>query len=225
MAVTIDIQRAVYEANDARAAAINARLRARGIFTVNLLGSPGAGKTSIIARLATLIASGPEKRPLAVIEGDIASDIDTRALRALGIEAYQIETGGDCHLNAAMIEAILGRMAIQDGSWLFIENIGNLVCPAEFVIGEDVKLVVASAAEGSDKPYKYPTVFAKSAACVLTKTDIAEAVGFDEAFFRAGYEAVAPAAPLFPVDGRRGHGADLLLSWLENLRRGQLAAT
>ncbi|MEI6875851.1 MAG: hydrogenase nickel incorporation protein HypB [Spirochaetota bacterium] len=225
MAVTIDIKRAVYEANDAHAAAINARLRARGIFTVNILGSPGAGKTSLISRLATLIASAPEKRPLAVIEGDIASDIDTRALRALGIEAYQIETGGDCHLNAAMIEAILGRMVIQDGSWLFIENIGNLVCPADFVIGEDVKLVVASAAEGSDKPYKYPTVFAKSAACVLTKTDIAGAVGFDEAFFRAGYEAVAPGAPLFPVDGRRGQGAESLLHWLENLRSGLQTAT
>ncbi|HUX39422.1 MAG TPA: hydrogenase nickel incorporation protein HypB [Rectinemataceae bacterium] len=214
---TIEIRRAVYEANDERAGRIRAGLSSRGIFTVNILGSPGAGKTSVISRLAALVAASPRPRPVAVIEGDVASDIDTRALRALGIEAWQIETGGDCHLNAAMIEGILGRMTLADKSWLFIENIGNLVCPAEFVIGEDLKLVVASAAEGSDKPYKYPTAFARSAACVLTKTDIAEAVGFDEDFFRAGWEAVSPGAPLFPVNGRTGEGAAELLSWLEEV--------
>jgi len=216
---TIEIKRAVYEANDARAAAIHEGLRARDIFTVNILGSPGAGKTSLIARLGALIQASPEPRPLAVIEGDVASDLDTRALRALGIEAYQIETGGDCHLNAPMIEGILARMRVPDGAWLFIENIGNLVCPAEFVIGEDLKLVVASAAEGSDKPYKYPAAFARSAACVLTKLDIAAAVGFDEAFFRRGLQGAAPASPLFPVDGRNGAGAPELLAWLGELRR------
>jgi hydrogenase nickel incorporation protein HypB len=220
MALTIPIKRAIYEANDARAAAIHARLAARGVFTINILGSPGAGKTSLISRLAPLIAASPAAGPLRVIEGDVASDLDTQTLRALGVEAYQIETGGDCHLNAAMIEGILGKMEIPDNSWLFIENIGNLVCPAEFVIGEDLKLVVASAAEGSDKPYKYPTVFAKSAACVLTKTDIAEAVGFDEEFFRKGYRAVAPEAPLFVLNGRTGEGAQALFGWMLGIRAG-----
>lgn len=215
---TLQIRRAVYEANDALAARIRAELTARGIFTVNILGSPGAGKTSLIARLAELIRKGPRPRPLAVIEGDVASDIDTRLLRGLGIQAFQIETGGDCHLNAAMIEAILGKMRIEEGSWLFIENIGNLVCPAEFVIGEDLKLLVSSAAEGSDKPYKYPAIFARSAACVLTKADLSAAVGFDEAFYRAGWEAVSPGAPLFKVDGRSGAGAAELLAWLEEAR-------
>lgn len=215
---TLQIRRAVYEANDALAARIRAELTARGIFTVNILGSPGAGKTSLIARLAELIGKGSRPRPLAVIEGDVASDIDTRLLRGLGIQAFQIETGGDCHLNAAMIEAILGKMRIEEGSWLFIENIGNLVCPAEFVIGEDLKLLVSSAAEGSDKPYKYPAIFARSAACVLTKADLAPAVGFDEAFYRAGWEAVSPGAPLFKVDGRSGRGAAELLAWLEEAR-------
>ena len=212
---TVEIRRAVYEANDERASRIREALAGRGIFTVNILGSPGAGKTSVISRLAGLAARSSAPRPVAVIEGDVASDLDTRTLRSLGIDAWQIETGGDCHLNAAMIDGILRRMTIADGSWLFIENIGNLVCPAEFVIGEDLKLVVASAAEGSDKPYKYPAAFARSAACVLTKTDIAEAVGFDEDFFRAGWEAVSPGAPLFKVDGRSGAGAEALLSWLE----------
>lgn len=215
---TIEIKRAVYEANDARAEEIRAGLAAREVFTVNILGSPGAGKTSLIARLAALLRATHDARPLAVIEGDVASDIDTRLLRELGIDAYQIETGGDCHLNAAMIEGILGRMRVPDGAWLFIENIGNLVCPAEFVIGEDLKLIVASAAEGSDKPYKYPAIFARSAACVLTKTDIAAAVGFDELTFRSGWDSVSPGSPLFRVDGRTGEGAEALLSWFNEAR-------
>lgn len=212
MGIKVSIKRAIYEENDARASAIHEGLRARGIFAVNVLGGPGAGKTSLISALAKRIRSSGSK--LAVIEGDIASDIDTRALRELGIEAYQIETGGDCHLNAPMIEAILGKMRIEDGSWLFIENIGNLVCPAEFVIGEDLKIVVAGVSEGSDKPYKYPFIFAKSGACVLTKIDLKEAMGFDETFFEAGLAAAAPHAALLPLNGRTGEGADRILEWL-----------
>jgi hydrogenase nickel incorporation protein HypB len=210
----VELKRAIYEENDEQARGINEGLRARGIFTVNVLGSPGAGKTSLITRIAEVLAPDP----LSVIEGDVASDIDTRALRALGIDAYQIETGGDCHLNAPMVRAVLGRMRVADGSWLFIENIGNLICPAEFVIGEDVKIVVASVAEGSDKPYKYPTAFAKSAACVLTKIDLRDAIGFDETFFRAGLSSVAPNAPLFPLNGRTGEGVDALVDWLRAAR-------
>ncbi len=211
----VELKRAIYEENDRLAAAIHEGLSARGVFVVNVLGSPGAGKTSVITRLAEILDVSEK---LAVIEGDVASDIDTRALRSLGIDAWQIETGGDCHLNAPMIKAVLGRMEVADGSWLFIENIGNLICPAEFVIGEDLKIVVASAAEGSDKPYKYPMIFAKSAAVVLTKGDLAQAVGFDEGFFRAGLASVAPKAPVFPLNGRTGEGAMALLSWLREIR-------
>jgi hydrogenase nickel incorporation protein HypB len=213
--VRIELKRAVYAENDAMAREINASLRARGIFTVNVLGSPGSGKTSLISRLAERLG---KEAPISVIEGDVASDIDTMALRALGIDAYQIETGGDCHLNAPMIRAVLGRMTVPDGSWLFIENIGNLVCPAEFVIGEDIKVVVASVAEGSDKPRKYPTAFARSAACALTKTDLAGAVGFDEAFFKSGLSSVAPGAGLFPMNARTGEGVDAFTSWLGSVR-------
>jgi hydrogenase nickel incorporation protein HypB len=218
--VRIELKRAIYEENDAMAREINAGLRARGIFTVNVLGSPGSGKTSLIARLAERLGG---LAPISVIEGDVASDIDARALRALGIDAYQIETGGDCHLNAPMIRAVLGRMAVPDGSWLFIENIGNLVCPAEFVIGEDIKVVVASVAEGSDKPRKYPAAFARSAACALTKTDLAGAVGFDEAFFTSGLASVAPGVGLFPMNARTGEGVDAFATWLVGVR-GELRA-
>ncbi len=223
----IELKRAIYEENDALALRIHEDMKARGIFVVNILGSPGAGKTSLISRLAeSLGEDGGRARPteLAVIEGDVASDIDTRALRALGIEAYQIETGGDCHLNAPMIKAILEKMPLEDGSWLFIENIGNLICPAEFVIGEDLKLIVASVAEGSDKPYKYPMAFARSAACVLSKIDLKEAVGFDEGFFRAGLDSVAPKIPLFPLNGRTGEGSQALTSWLRSVRAGEAPA-
>jgi len=210
----IELKRAIYEENDRLAGEIHEGLRSRGVFTVNVLGSPGAGKTSLLMRLAERLAPDP----LAVIEGDVASDIDARALKALGIDAYQIETGGDCHLNAPMIQAILGKMKIADDSWLFIENIGNLICPAESVIGEDIKIVVASVAEGSDKPYKYPLAFQRSAACILTKPDLMKAVDFDEVFFRSGLSSVAPEAPLFTVNGRTGEGADALVEWLRAAR-------
>ncbi|HUW41775.1 MAG TPA: hydrogenase nickel incorporation protein HypB [Rectinemataceae bacterium] len=216
MSISIDLKRAIYEENDARARAINEALRGRGIFTINILGGPGAGKTSFISRVAERLHAAGEK--LAVIEGDVASDIDTRLLRSLNVEAYQIETGGDCHLNAPMIEGILGRMSVADGSWLFIENIGNLVCPAEYVVGEDIKLVVASVAEGSDKPYKYPAAFARSAACILTKIDLKEAVGFDEDFFRKGLAGTAPGALLLPLNGRTGEGADEITAWLRSVK-------
>jgi hydrogenase nickel incorporation protein HypB len=216
--IDVAVKKAIYEENDAKALEIHESLKRRGIFAVNVLGGPGAGKTSLISALARgMLAAGGK---VAVIEGDVASDIDTRALRALGVEAYQIETGGDCHLNAPMIEAVLGKMRVEDGSWLLIENIGNLVCPAEFVIGEDIKIVVAGVTEGSDKPYKYPFIFAKSAACVLTKVDLKEAMGFDEAFFKAGLAAVAPEAALLPLNGKTGEGADRILRWLESVRKG-----
>jgi hydrogenase nickel incorporation protein HypB len=210
----VEIKRAVYEENDKLASSINAELRARGVFTVNILGSPGAGKTSLISRLAERLPG-----PLSVIEGDVASDIDTQALRERGVSAYQIETGGDCHLNAPMIRAVLGKFSVPDGAWLFIENIGNLICPAEFVVGEDFKLVVSSAAEGHDKPWKYPTIFARSALCVLTKLDIAEAIGFDEATFRRAIEDVAPGLPVLALNGKTGAGVEAITAWLREARR------
>lgn len=215
MTERISVRRAIYEENDRHAETLHGMFAKDNVFTVNVLGGPGAGKTSslkqIISRLNAELVS--------VIEGDIASDIDTKALRELGIDAFQIETGGDCHLNAPMIEAIVAQMRLKKDGWLFIENIGNLVCPAEFVIGEDIKIVISSTAEGSDKPYKYPSVFQKAAAVILTKMDIAPYVGFDMDYFTKGIRSMNPDAPVFPVNAITGEGFDAVASWLESLHK------
>lgn len=210
MAKIIDIKQAVYSENDAHAAKIHARLSARGIFTVNVLGGAGAGKTtSLISIIKNLSGVKPY-----VIEGDIESDIDTHTLRDLGVEAYQINTGGDCHLNAPMMDAILDKMRLETGGILFVENIGNLVCPAEFVIGEDIKILICSYPEGSDKPYKYPTAFQKASAVILTKSDLEPYIHFDFAFFEKGVRALNPGAPIFRTTGTTGEGFDKVAEWI-----------
>ena len=179
MSTKLTIQQAVYSENDARAQKIHTRLSGMGIFTINILGGAGAGKTSALIQILTRI---PDIKSY-VIEGDIQSDIDTKILRGLGVDAYQINTGGDCHLNAPMMEGILPRMSLNYKGILFVENIGNLVCPAEFVIGEDIKILICSVPEGSDKPYKYPTAFQKASAIILTKCDLEPYISFDYPFF------------------------------------------
>jgi hydrogenase nickel incorporation protein HypB len=206
----IDVRRAISESNDALAAGLAAELAAAGVFALNVIGGAGAGKTSLIIRLAGLL----KDLNLAVIEGDIASDIDTRTLRGLGVEAWQINTGGECHLNAAHIRAQLERHPIVGPTLLLIENIGNLVCPADFAIGEHAKLLVCSTAEGSDKPYKYPQAFRVAAAIAVTKTDLEALAGFGRAHFERGLRALNPAAPLFWTNARTGEGCAELAAWL-----------
>lgn len=205
----IDVKEAVHARNARIAEAVNARLTARGVFAVNVMGSPGAGKTTTLLNLLPRLGA-----PAFVIEGDIQSDLDTRRLAAAGIRAVQINTGGACHLEPQLVADALPDDAFPDGGFLFIENIGNLVCPAEFMIGEHAKLLIADTAEGSDKPYKYPLAFEKADAIVLNKIDLAEAVGFDRAFFTAGVRRLNPHAPIFDVNGKTGVGHDALAAWL-----------
>ena len=162
----IAVMEDIYRENDRLAAETRDGLDRRNIFTVNIMGAPGAGKTSV---LRGIIASMSDT-PVAVIEGDIESDIDTKVLRELGINAFQINTGGACHLDAPMIQTRLADVQLSDNSILFIENIGNLVCPAEFQIGEHIKLLIVDATDGSDKPYKYPLAFEKADGIVLNKS-------------------------------------------------------
>ncbi|OHD55741.1 MAG: hydrogenase accessory protein HypB [Spirochaetes bacterium GWF1_51_8] len=206
----IDLKIDIYEENQKIGEEIRKELTARNILSVNILGSAGAGKTSVLVRLIERLKG----IPVTVIEGDLETDIDTRKLQSLGIDAYQINTNGICHLDSPMIRAILGKKEIAPGTILFVENIGNLVCPAEFDIGEHLRIVVSSVPEGSDKPYKYPIIFQHASAIVLNKSDLMPYIDFDETYFREGVGVMNPSAPVFDVCAKDGTGFDMLAEWL-----------
>jgi hydrogenase nickel incorporation protein HypB len=206
----VDVMESVYAENDRLSDKIKADLKRRGIYAVNVMGAPGVGKTSALIGLVGQL--GGVKA--AVIEGDIQSDIDTVKLRSLGIDSVQINTGGACHLDAALIDKTLKALELPEKSVLFIENTGNLVCPAEFSIGENIKLLVSSVTEGADKPYKYPLAFEKAAAVLLNKTDLLPYVDFDADYFEKGIRALNPSAPIFRVSSKTGEGFGEVAQWL-----------
>jgi len=209
----IDIQESIYKRNDELAAELNRALTERGVFCVNVMGAPGVGKTSALIQMIPLL-----NRPAAVIEGDIESDIDTEKLKKLGILAHQINTHGACHLETPVIREASEAIGLRDG-FLFIENIGNLVCPAEFAIGEHVKLLITSVTEGSDKPYKYPLAFEKADAILLNKADLAPHVDFDEDYYLKGVRALNKSAQVFRVSARTGEGFQEVATWLKHRAR------
>ena len=207
----IPVVKRILSANDDIAAENNAALKAAGILTVNLMASPGAGKTSTI--LATIECLPEDVRP-GVIEGDLASSIDAEKIAAIGVLVTQINTGGGCHLDAPMVRSALPHLPIGEINLLFIENVGNLVCPAEFELGADLAIVVASVSEGHDKPYKYPGMFAKADAVLLNKMDLAEVFEFDMDYFRKGIEMLNPNVPFFPFSCKSGEGLQAWVDWL-----------
>ena len=212
----ISVQKRILSANDAVARENRAAFEQNGILAVNIMASPGAGKTSVI--LATAERLPQDMRP-AVIEGDLASSIDTEKVLAAGIPAVQINTGGNCHLDAPMIRTALPRLPLDRVDVLFIENVGNLVCPAEFDLGATLAIVVASVPEGHDKPYKYPGMFAAGDAVLLNKADLAAYFEFDLDYFRRGVAMVNPDAPVFLVSCKTGSGLDGWVAWLTGCRR------
>jgi hydrogenase nickel incorporation protein HypB len=163
---------------------------------LDLLASPGAGKTSLI--LATIEALSPRLK-IAVIEGDIASDVDAQKIKAVGIPAVQINTGGACHLESAMIARALDALDLPNLDLIIVENVGNLVCPTDFYLGENAKVMILSVPEGHDKPLKYPGVFQVASAIVLNKIDTLPFFNFDEQQFRQDIQRLNPIAPIFPV--------------------------
>jgi hydrogenase nickel incorporation protein HypB len=211
----IEVYEDVMERNARLAAEVNDDLTRRGVFAVNVMGSPGAGKTTVLLRTLPLLGV-----PVFVIEGDIQSDIDTVALEAAGIPAVQINTGGACHLDAPLIAAALPG---DPAGCVFIENIGNLVCPAEFMIGEHAKLLIVDAAGGFDKPYKYPLAFERADAIVLNKADLAPHVGFDMDKFTAGVRKLNKTAPVFPATAKTGDGIAALAGWIMDKSKAVLA--
>jgi hydrogenase nickel incorporation protein HypB len=220
--VKIEAGKKVLSVNDQQARRNRQRLDALRLLAVNILASPGAGKTSLIIRL---LQSLPANLSKAVIEGDVASSIDTDKIIALGYQATQINTDGGCHLDAAMIGRALDELDLQGPGLVFIENIGNLICPAGFELGETLRIVVASVPEGDDKPIKYPGIFATAHAFVLNKVDLLGAVDFDLARFKAGLRAVNDKAPLFEVSCRQGkeQGIAPLRDWALQQARATMA--
>lgn len=175
----VEVVQNIYSENEKIAFSLKEKLSHMGIFAVNVLGSPGAGKTSTLKQIITRL---PDVKSY-VIEGDLESDIDTQTMRSIGVDTYQINTGGACHLDAPILQSALEKLDPKEKGLLFIENIGNLVCTAEFVIGEHVKMLICSVAEGSDKPYKYPIIFENADVIILNKSDLKPYVDFDDKFF------------------------------------------
>ena len=194
------------------AAAENAALLARyGIYALNLLGSPGAGKTTLLER--TLAALSGELR-IAVVEGDLFTDKDAARIERCGAPVVQINTSGGCHLDAAMVAAAFAQLDLTALDLIVIENVGNLVCPAEFALGEDAKAVVLSVTEGDDKPLKYPLIFKESAAALLNKCDLLPYTDFDMAAARRDIAALHPGIAVLPVSARTEDGMAQWLAWL-----------
>jgi len=201
----------ILNANDQVAAENRVVFDAKGIFALNLMASPGAGKTSLILATSDQL---PEAISPGVIEGDLASSIDADKIAAKGIPVVQINTGGGCHLDAPMIRSALAELPLDQFNLLFIENVGNLVCPANFTLGSNLNVVVASVTEGHDKPYKYPGMFASANAVILNKSDMIEVFEFDVDYFKRGVEMLNADAPLFVISCKSGAGVEAWVAWL-----------
>lgn len=204
--------------NDRQAEETRRKFDARGIFAINVMGAPGAGKTTSIIHIIQNLKGSNAAASAVVIEGDIESNIDTVKLDKLGIDTQQINTQGACHLDAPVIAKAADALNLKGGSLLFIENVGNLVCPAEFYVGEHVKMLILTATDGSDKPYKYPLAFEKADILLLNKCDLLPYVDFDEEYFMRGVRALNKAAPLFKVSGKTGQGFEEVTNWIEQRR-------
>jgi len=205
----------ILEANDRIAEENRRRFKEAGVFVANLMGAPGAGKTTLLER--TLQALKPYLR-IGVIEGDIVGTDDAERIGALGAPVVQINTGGACHLDANMISEVLDELPLNELDMVIIENVGNLVCPAEFKVGEDIKMMVLSVAEGHDKPLKYPLMFQESAALVLNKIDLLPYMNTDINKMRNDSRALNPKLKIFEVSCTKGTGIDLWAQWLNGLR-------
>lgn len=205
----IEIMQSVYDKNDQVAAEINLSLTHKGIYAINVMGAPGVGKTSSLIQIIKRLNSVTPY----VIEGDIEADFDTKTLLSLGVKTIQINTGGACHLDSPLIAKAVDDLNIEKGV-LFIENIGNLVCPAEFQIGEHAKMLISTVTEGSDKPYKYPLAFEKAEIIILNKCDLLPYVDFDESFFIRGVRALNKTAPVIKVSCKTGEGFDEVILWI-----------
>ena len=218
----VQIERDILAKNDAYARINRTRLQAEGMFALNFVSSPGSGKTTLLSRTITDLQPAWK---IAVIEGDQQTSHDADRIRATGAPAVQINTGKGCHLDAHMVGHALEQLPIQRGGLLFIENVGNLVCPAAFDLGEAHKVVVLSVTEGEDKPIKYPEMFARSALMLLNKVDLLPYIDFDaEACIRFARQ-VNPSIKILMVSARSGEGLSEFYCWLSEQARAMQSAS
>jgi hydrogenase nickel incorporation protein HypB len=208
----ISVQANVLSANQQAAEENRQRFAMQGLLVMNLMSSPGAGKTTLLE--ATSAALQTFCRP-GVIEGDLQTDLDTARIRALGMRAHQITTGTVCHLDARMVAKSLAAFPIEDLDLLVIENVGNLICPASFDLGESLRVVICSVAEGVDKPMKYPVMFHKADVVLINKIDLAEACGVDMTVMESNVRRVNPRAVVFPLSCRTGAGLAPWIAWVQ----------
>ncbi|MBS1706306.1 MAG: hydrogenase nickel incorporation protein HypB [Armatimonadetes bacterium] len=211
------VGKAILEKNDGLASRLREEFKRQGIFVLNVVSSPGSGKTELLAKTLRLLTS---QIKVGVIVGDLATNHDAERLSGHGAEVLQIETDGYCHLEANMIQSAADQLGVVGLDLLIIENVGNLVCPASHDLGEDIRVTLLSVTEGEDKPLKYPTIFKSSQAVVITKTDLATAVEFDRELAITNISSVTPQAKILETSARTGAGIE---AWAEFLLTAQKA--
>jgi len=212
MARIIEVRRSAFESNDEVARHNRRTLADAGVIAVNMMASPGAGKTSLILATSAALAG---KLRFGVVEGDVAGDLDARAVEAAGLPVVQVNTGGACHLRADMLKAALQEMPLQDIDVLWIENVGNLVCPAGVDLGESLRVVVSSTPEGHDKPIKYPGAFRVADAVAVSKWDLAASAGFDLETYASNLRKINSGIRLFCLSALTGEGMAEWVSWMD----------
>jgi hydrogenase nickel incorporation protein HypB len=211
----VEVRQNILKKNDVLANELRTRFRASNLFVVSLVSSPGSGKTSFLE--STLATLAPRLRVAALV-GDLQTDNDARRLASTGVAVRQITTGTVCHLDAAMVADAVAGWDLDDLDVVFVENVGNLVCPASYDLGEALRVVLISVTEGEDKPLKYPTIFNSSDLAVITKIDLADAVGFDRQAALAAIDAVRPGMAVLEVSARRGSGMQVWIDLLDARR-------
>jgi len=212
MTQCIPVVEKILSANDRLAEENRQRLDEAGVYAINLMASPGAGKTSLIEQTLPRLA---QKLRVAVVDGDIATSLDAdRAAMAGAVAVVQINTGGQCHLDAVMLQQAFSQLAFSQFDLLIVENVGNLVCPASFRLGTHKSVLIASVPEGDDKPYKYPGMYRGVDALVINKMDLMPYVLFNPIYFRTGVETLNPGLVTFPLSCKTGEGVDAWVEWI-----------